>query len=36
MAYAEVRTIAGWAAARRSGKPLNVIALNGTLDDESC
>ena len=24
------------AAARRSGKPLNVIALNGTLDDESC
>ena len=24
------------AAARRTGKPLHVIALNGTLDDESC
>jgi hypothetical protein len=24
------------AAARRTGKPLHIIALNGTLDDESC
>jgi hypothetical protein len=23
-------------AARRTGRPLHVIALNGTLDDESC
>ena len=24
------------AAATRTGKPLHVIAINGTLDDESC